>query len=302
MPLPHLHIRFLSATLGIITLLGVLFWLPNHFFVGFCFFAACVAWWEWLALAKSGRNTQDTHTEFLGHPIVFSNDTKGTVFWIAAFTLGTLFLLGLLFVKTPHWTFPIMLVAMLALFFGLLGVIRKNAASRKGLQASYYLSYLVFLTGGIVYISLVFWFLIEIYQYAGTSNPAWVLLRILLVVWGGDVAGYLVGSMFGTHPLTTRLSPNKTWQGVMGTLMWTTLSFWGFHSGQSHWVVLMGLGLVMGILAVVGDLFESAIKRGLCTKDLGGLIPGHGGVLDRVDAFLFAAPAYFLLLQFGIIN
>jgi len=122
---------------------------------------------------------------------------------------------------------------------------------------------------------------------------------------GYDVFGYFIGSQFGRSRMSPRLSPNKTWEGlfggmvaaiVIGGIVGTTLAPWNGKVAHG-----LALGLVVAILAPIGDLCESMIKRDLGVKDLGTLLPGHGGVLDRFDAMLFCLPAvYYLAIQLKI--
>ena len=122
---------------------------------------------------------------------------------------------------------------------------------------------------------------------------------------GYDVFGYFIGSQFGRSRMSPRLSPNKTWEGlfggmvaaiVIGGIIGTTLAPW-----NGKVIHGLALGLVVAILAPIGDLCESMIKRDLGVKDLGTLLPGHGGVLDRFDAMLFCLPAvYYLAIQLKI--
>ena len=136
------------------------------------------------------------------------------------------------------------------------------------------------------------------------ENGPSLLLLLVLVVWTGDVAALYIGRAFGRHPLAPAISPNKTWEGSAGSIaasllitvgllaMASALSGHGidllaYPGAAAHW---LGLAVVLNIAAQVGDLIESALKRGAGVKDSGTLLPGHGGVLDRIDALLLAAP------------
>ena len=127
---------------------------------------------------------------------------------------------------------------------------------------------------------------------------------LLCVVWAGDIVALYVGRAVGRHKLAPRLSPNKTWEGaigsVIGSLLVTALLIvlamqlakrdiltLAFPGTLTHWLLL---ALVVNVAAQVGDLAESALKRSAGVKDSGTLLPGHGGVLDRIDALLLAAP------------
>jgi phosphatidate cytidylyltransferase len=131
-----------------------------------------------------------------------------------------------------------------------------------------------------------------------------IAFAVVLTVFAADMLAYLAGRVVGRHKLAPRLSPKKTWEGLAGgALAGVFVSFITLydkrHEYLSVWQAIV-LGLVVVIAAVLGDLFESALKRDLEVKDTGRLLGGHGGVLDRVDALLFAAPAaYFLVVSFG---
>ncbi|MGC2637616.1 MAG: CDP-archaeol synthase [Acidobacteriaceae bacterium] len=131
-----------------------------------------------------------------------------------------------------------------------------------------------------------------------------LLLFLFLVVWSGDVAALYVGRAFGRWKLAPTLSPNKTWEGslasIAGSVLVVLLLIWvsgmlvarnieaiSYPGSMVRWI---GLAVLVNIGAQVGDLLESAIKRGAGVKDSGHLLPGHGGMLDRIDALLLAAP------------
>jgi phosphatidate cytidylyltransferase len=117
-----------------------------------------------------------------------------------------------------------------------------------------------------------------------------------------DVIAYAVGTLWGNRPLAPSISPNKSWEGVIGATLGILIvslaivpAIEPFTSSRA-----VGLALVIAVVAALGDLVESAIKRDLGVKDMGTILPGHGGILDRIDALLFAFPAayYFLQLSF----
>lgn len=121
------------------------------------------------------------------------------------------------------------------------------------------------------------------------ANP--VLLAIV-PLWGGDTAAIFAGKAFGKHPLAPRISPKKTWEGGIANLIACVLVAVPLAQsvGQSL-PVGIGSGLAAGILGQAGDLFESSLKRKAGVKDSGTLLPGHGGIMDRIDSILFTAPA-----------
>jgi phosphatidate cytidylyltransferase len=138
-----------------------------------------------------------------------------------------------------------------------------------------------------------------------------LVLYLLLVVWSGDIFAYYAGRALGRHKLAPRISPGKTWEGTVASLAGATLVGWavfthlpeiagalrsaGLLTGQHYDYrppagEAVALSACVNVAAQVGDLVESLIKRGAGVKDSGALLPGHGGVLDRIDALLFAAP------------
>jgi phosphatidate cytidylyltransferase len=136
-------------------------------------------------------------------------------------------------------------------------------------------------------------------------NGATLVTFLLCVVWAGDIAALYIGRSVGRHKLAPKLSPNKTWEGsvgsVAGSLLVTgaliglsnLLAQWNVERLSFHgeaWYFWLGLAVVVNVAAQLGDLAESALKRSAGVKDSGSLLPGHGGVLDRIDALLLAAP------------
>lgn len=131
-----------------------------------------------------------------------------------------------------------------------------------------------------------------------TQYHAFFPLTVIALVWINDTFAYLVGSLVGKHKMTPRLSPGKTWEGFAGGLLFTLLGGWiifrisGKYTSGS-WILF---SLIVGSLGLLGDLFESNLKRKMNVKNMGGLLPGHGGVLDRFDSLLFVSPALFILM------
>ena len=125
---------------------------------------------------------------------------------------------------------------------------------------------------------------------------------VLLAVWAGDTFAYFGGRLLGRHKLAPAVSPGKTWEGFFfGTAATVLVVFFAmYEEGFLSISESLVLGGVLAVAAPLGDLFESMLKRDMQVKDTGRLLRGHGGVLDRVDALLFAAPAaYFCILAFA---
>lgn len=126
------------------------------------------------------------------------------------------------------------------------------------------------------------------------TGLAWLLLAAL-IVWAADVSAYFTGRALGRHPWWPRHSPKKSWEGFAGGALAATVvaALAGPALLGLHWLEAAALGLVIGLVAPLGDLDESMIKRQVGAKDSGRLIPGHGGVLDRIDTLLIAIPLVF---------
>jgi phosphatidate cytidylyltransferase len=161
------------------------------------------------------------------------------------------------------------------------------------------------------YIALPMAMLVQVRQLAA---GAFLLLYLLLVVWAGDTFAYFVGKSMGRHLMSPRISPKKTWEGAIASVIasvgvgWLLFSHaerissallrWGlierrdgiFSLEQAAMGPVVLLTIALNVAAQLGDLVESLIKRGAGVKDSGALLPGHGGMLDRIDALLFAAP------------
>jgi phosphatidate cytidylyltransferase len=139
---------------------------------------------------------------------------------------------------------------------------------------------------GLVYIPFILQFLISL----TTVEQVYVLAA----VFGADTAAFYGGSKWGRRKLCPSISPKKTWMGFgSGLAACVAVSLiWGLIWGQAGWAVWFGVGTALCVGAQAGDLFESAVKRELKVKDSGVLLPGHGGVLDRIDSLLLALPVY----------
>jgi phosphatidate cytidylyltransferase len=148
----------------------------------------------------------------------------------------------------------------------------------------------------LVYLPFLAGFLILL---ARPSNGLERVMTFVVLVGCNDTFAYLTGVLFGKHPLAPKISPKKTIEGLLGSLVFTIAGgAIAFHyiMGAEWW-----LGAVAGLLTVFtatsGDLIESALKRDMAIKDMGNLLPGHGGIMDRLDSVLFAAPALWLALE-----
>lgn len=173
------------------------------------------------------------------------------------------------------------------------------------------------------YVALPLGLLVQVrQQWAG----AILLVYVLLVVWAGDTTAYFVGRAFGRHRMTPRVSPKKTWEGALGSMLGSLAVGWAFLANaqpissallQAHLIerrdgyfalqpwplaTILLLSAAINVAAQLGDLVESLIKRGAGVKDSGALLPGHGGMLDRIDALLLAAPVIWFYAALRVLS
>ncbi|MDX9933337.1 MAG: phosphatidate cytidylyltransferase, partial [Bacteroidales bacterium] len=150
---------------------------------------------------------------------------------------------------------------------------------------------LSFFSISIVYLLIPFIFLIGIQNIVFNSSVSWLLV-LLAAIWINDSMAYITGSLIGKHKLIERISPGKTWEGFLGGLIFTIATlliinqiFFDFDA-----ISLAIIALVIVMSGTIGDLLESKLKREAGVKDSGNIMPGHGGILDRIDSLLVAAP------------
>ncbi|MEO8026235.1 MAG: phosphatidate cytidylyltransferase [Bryobacteraceae bacterium] len=194
------------------------------------------------------------------------------------------YVLGLAVLLTSGSQFTPALIALTALVLALRAANLRNALS----QASA-------MTLGVIYIFGAWRCAIDL-----RAVSKWWLLFALALNWAGDIAAMYTGRAIGKHKLAPRISPGKSWEGAVASTV-ASMAFGAVYAYYLlpavpiYWVLLLaGLGNIAGQL---GDLCESALKRGAGLKDSGTLLPGHGGWLDRVDSSLFALPVVWFLLQ-----
>ena len=158
---------------------------------------------------------------------------------------------------------------------------------RKSTAAAFAIFYLAFLGGFILLL-------------AHDKDGLVRIFTLVVLVSCNDTFAYLFGVLIGKHPLAPQISPKKTWEGLIGSVIATTIGaalVFEFALDHNWWIgAAIGLGAV--VTATCGDLIESAVKRDLSIKDMGTILPGHGGILDRIDSVLFTGPAVWFALEF----
>ena len=269
-----LKTRIITAILLVIGFLMALFFTSSFTWSLITLFITVIAVWEWMKLIKLNAKQITislTGTLIIGLMLVtFSKFSSETILELYADKLVLL----LLAVSAVFWV----VVAPTWLI------------TRKKINQKLFMS-----TLGISLLLATWIALIGLHKI----SPL-LLLSVLATVWIADSAAYFAGKKFGKHKLAPEISPGKTWEGVMGALFAVTL--YGLllchFQHLSRWLIL-GLWLIV-ILSVMGDLFESLLKRQSNVKDSSQLLPGHGGVLDRIDGLIPTLPLVLLSIYFPL--
>ncbi|MGA7921433.1 MAG: phosphatidate cytidylyltransferase [Candidatus Acidiferrales bacterium] len=149
---------------------------------------------------------------------------------------------------------------------------------------------------GILFVALPFSYIVRLNEIEGVGRQ--LVLFNLVLIWAGDMLAYFVGNSLGRVPMAPALSPKKTWEGALGNLL-ASLLVAVFFARWTQMEVLVPLVIAgaANLAGQAGDLIESAYKRGAGAKDSGALVPGHGGVLDRIDSLILASPIVWVLYQ-----
>ncbi len=274
--------RVLTATVLIAVVFGLVFWGNQLALIVVSALVAMLAAYEYLALTRAG-------------------DEVVPAWWMLLAT-------ALLFVVTYFRPLEAMLPVLSALGLSLLTVVAFREARNGHLERVLPIAAAGFF--GLIYIGYP---LTLLPQIIARENGPTLLIFLMLVVWTGDIAALYVGKTFGKRKLAPALSPNKTQEGALASLL-GSIAIAGalaavcqavgrhgstvLHISEPLWQTLL-LAALVNVAAQVGDLLESALKRGVGVKDSGTMLPGHGGILDRIDALLVAAPVlwYLLLLK-----
>jgi len=154
----------------------------------------------------------------------------------------------------------------------------------------------------ILCIFYVAWFFSHLVLIRNLEYGNRLLVVLFLIIWASDVAAYGVGRFLGKHKIAPSVSPKKSWEGALGGLlggMWASVGSFYFFMGAERWPGLLwslAIGSLVTVGGMFGDFIESAIKRDAQVKDSGTFLPGHGGLLDRFDSIMVAAPIFFYLM------
>lgn len=152
---------------------------------------------------------------------------------------------------------------------------------------------------GVLYIPWMMGFLILI---RGLNRGIGLIIYLLAIIWADDILAYYTGRLLGKHPLCPRISPKKTVEGMMGGLIGSMLAamvFGKLLAKEASIFTSAIIGLSVGSFGQLGDLCESVLKRWAGAKESGAILPGHGGLLDRIDGLIFSAPVFYFILSCG---
>jgi phosphatidate cytidylyltransferase len=167
-------------------------------------------------------------------------------------------------------------------------------AMRRPLQES--MAAISLSSAALVFLALPFSYVVRIDEIERTGRE--LILFTLCLIWAGDMLAYFVGRLLGRLPMAPALSPKKTWEGALANLIGSLLVAVGFaYWMQLNFSTLLIIGALANIAGQMGDLLQSAFKRGAAVKDSGTLLPGHGGMLDRIDSLVLASPVVWVAFQ-----
>lgn len=275
-PNRQLQQRLLTAAVLAPLFLGAILWLPTVYIMALFALVVGQGAWEWSALA--GMRDASQRALYVAAVLI-------VVLLVARLLRSPLLLPGLLTLATAWW-------------IAALGWIRHSESAGGVTVDGRGVSWPLALAGGLVLVPV--WAALVVLHGNGTAG-VWLLLTLMGIVWGADSGAYFAGRRWGRHKLAPHISPGKTWEGVSGgvavALMIALLAAWFMGFGWANMLGFALLAVVTALFSIVGDLFESLLKRRRGVKDSGTLLPGHGGVLDRIDSLTAAAPVYTLGLM-----
>lgn len=256
--------RTLTGAAFVVVLLGALYW-SSYSTVALMGIFAALGLYEFYHLAAKQPNTQ-------------LEIGKSVVGGLALYALFTFIFFG-----KVNPIYLIFILPLLFLFF-------VNELYKVGRLP---LNNVSIVAMGWLYVALPFYLIVEIRDFYPAQSLMYVF-GLFILVWSNDTFAYLTGKFFGKTKLFERISPNKTWEGTIGGIVFTfvaaLLIVFLAPADLLFWLIS---ALIISLAAIFGDLFQSMLKRSVNVKDSGSILPGHGGILDRFDAMLFAAPFFY---------
>jgi phosphatidate cytidylyltransferase len=209
-------------------------------------------------------------------------------FWISI-NSALLFISLLLRLYDFNSSFQLVPVLLIPIYLYIASLYTPAGSNRQFLTESVFAS---------IYISLPL-LLVGLLHLESTQISIPIILLVFILIWINDTFAYLSGISLGKHKLFERISPKKSWEGFFGGLVMTMLASYilSKHYPEIKLIEWLVLGSLVAVFAVFGDLTESMLKRSMKVKDSGSLLPGHGGVLDRIDSLLLVGPVIFIYMQ-----
>ena len=280
-------LRVLTASILIPVVVAAIWWGPNWLIAVLSGLIAVAALLEYFAIAS--------HLGFQAYRLWTCLAAAGIMAqqWYAS-RMASITRLGDLLDRSPR-------VTMEAVLFGfVLGVAIIALGTQRSLTEA--LASISVSAGGLVFIVLPFSAVIRLHGVDAVGPR--LLLFTAVLVWVGDTAAYFVGCGIGRWKMTPHISPNKTWEGAAANFLGALLvaavfGYWAMGIPPAHMLAMAAVGSAAG---QIGDLFESSWKRSAGVKDSGTILPGHGGMLDRIDALILAAPAVWYYFQWAILK
>lgn len=257
--------RLITSLILVPLVLGLIFYAPNWLLAGIAFLIFCAAGKECLQLIPLDR-------------------------WVAQ--VGFLVLLLSALWACGYWYYSWLALGLIVWFIICLTIITFPYSQR------YWGHPLIVAGVCLLLLPLFLQSLIHVYYVPQGKS---LLVYLLFLIWASDIGAYLTGKQWGKHKLIPRVSPGKSWEGVLGGVILAMVVmgvgyFYFSPASMSHWFLL---ALCTVVISIFGDLFISILKRRCHLKDTGTLIPGHGGVLDRLDSLIAALPFFYWGLTLG---
>jgi phosphatidate cytidylyltransferase len=268
----NLLVRTLSGIFFVVIVVGALLWglLPSVVLLGIFMIVGLTEFYE-----------------------LFQRDTSGSSHKFVGVFFGLLIYVGVAGKQLEWWSIDTLFYLVPIFFLPFLGMLFSKQKEPIKTIALHYLSW--------IYVVLPFLLMIQIYSFGGPDDSWTYIIGLFVVVWSNDSFAYLTGRAFGKTKLFERISPKKTWEGTIGgAVMAILVSIIYAHFVNQNYLFWAISALLIAPAAVLGDLIESKIKRTAGVKDSGSIMPGHGGVLDRFDAVLFATPFFFLWISIAV--
>jgi len=277
--------RILTACVLIPAVVALVWWGPAVLLAAVAALVALLALLEFFHLGdRVGLRSFRTWTMICAAGLFYAQYSQGLV---ETHPLGR----GISIVQVREVGAISLQVVFLIFIFGAAGIV---LAMRRPLQEA--LPAISISSAGLLFIAFPFSYLVRLDEMSQTGRA--LILFTLVLIWAGDTLAYFTGKAIGRIPMAPALSPKKTWEGAAANLVGSLIVALGF----SYWMqldiwTLIGIAAFANIAGQMGDLLESAYKRGANVKDSGALLPGHGGVLDRIDSLILAGPVVWAAYQ-----